>query len=336
MSQTQLKENDSILSFVYPNDNDKFSKMQPIDQKELVRRITCYPWTLRKSLNLNPNHTFGLEIEFDNAQYSNIKKFVNQNPDFKKWKLSKDITVMDGGELITPIMYDSADTWQKVKTSCKRIDKNASITSDCGGHLHIGAQILGNDLDSWLVFANTYAINENLLFKFGYGDFLYPREEIEDWALPKARNWIKKLDKLHEYDINTAKLIKKLRHDRYDAVNLTNINLDNIAKLREGNTIEFRSPNGTLNPIIWQNNVNTYVHLLDYCANAEYDSKRFKKTRKDAKYYASNLVYYDEVFLDQALRFADSIFDTNLDKIYFLKQYLGNYEVEDDKKLVLR
>ena len=43
---------------------------------------------------------------------------------------------------------------------------------------------------------------------------------------------------------------------------------------------------------------------------------------------------YDEIFLDQALEFADLIFTNNLDKIYFLKQYLKGFELANEKKKI--
>lgn len=336
MSNKFREANDSILDFIYPSQNDKLAKMDERDRLELVRRLVCYPLTLRSDLNLSSLHTFGLELEFDKANLEAIKRYMKKNPGFDRWHFDRDITVENGGEYVTPILYDCPETWKNLKKACKGINRNAKITGDCGGHIHMGAQILGDNVDNWLVFANMYATNENILFKFGYGDFLVPREEIEYWALPKAKNWINKLGKIDENSITAVELIKKLRHDRYDAVNLTNIDLDNISKLRKGSTIEFRSPNGTLNPVVWQNNVNTFAHLLEYSKNTEFDSNRFKKARKKAKYFASNLYYYDEMFLEQALRFADMIFDNNLDKIYFLRQYLGNYDVERDKSLILR
>jgi len=43
--------------------------------------------------------------------------------------------------------------------------------------------------------------------------------------------------------------------------------------------------------------------------------------------YFNDIDCYSEIFLDQALELSDMIFDTNLDKIYFLRQYLKSYEV---------
>ena len=41
----------------------------------------------------------------------------------------------------------------------------------------------------------------------------------------------------------------------------------------------------------------------------------------------NNLNSYSDIYLKQALEFSDLIFARNIDKIYFLKQYLKNNEV---------
>ena len=44
-------------------------------------------------------------------------------------------------------------------------------------------------------------------------------------------------------------------------------------------TIEFRCPNGTLNEVIWQNNLNLFVHLLLYAKSNDFDEYRVEKRK---------------------------------------------------------
>ena len=44
-----------------------------------------------------------------------------------------------------------------------------------------------------------------------------------------------------------------------------------------------------------------------------------------------NLNLYDEIYIDQALELSDMIFDNNLDKIYFLKQYFKSFDINNKK-----
>ena len=48
---------------------------------------------------------------------------------------------------------------------------------------------------------------------------------------------------------------------------------------------------------------------------------RYKHNKKNYQIYS-----YNQIYLEQALELCDMIFDNNLDKIYFLRQYLKSFE----------
>ena len=119
---------------------------------------------------------------------------------------------------------------------------------------------------------------------------------------------------------DTEQLLELLSDKRYIAVNFDNV--QNTKKFKQDNTIEFRCPNGTLEPAIWQNNVNLCIKLLQYSCNSQYNddliNKRFSDGLTDKEL---NLNLY------------------NVDKIYFLKQYLKSLdtprkEFQKAKKMV--
>ena len=95
------------------------------------------------------------------------------------------------------------------------------------------------------------------------------------------------------------------------------------------NTIEFRSANGTLNHIIWQNNINFYEHFLRYSTNPNFDFDRINYRMKNQEF---SLEYFNIINIEEALELADLIFDNNLDKINFLRQYLKNFKTIDEFK----
>ncbi len=129
------------------------------------------------------------------------------------------------------------------------------------------------------------------------------------------------------------KLIDILAVDRYQGVNFQEVY--DLRTIKEGNTIEFRTPNGTFSPVIWQNNVNLLIKLLNYVSSSRYDDDIVSKRMKlNGKKYYNNLELYRETFLDQALELCDMVFDNNLDKGYFLRQYLKNFQVyADDEEI---
>ena len=84
-----------------------------------------------------------------------------------------------------------------------------------------------------------------------------------------------------------------------------------------------------MDPIIWQNNLNTLVNFLLYTKYSKFDLDTIIKRRNETEY---RFELYDEIYLDQALEFCDLIFDNNYDKVYFLKQYLKGFEFQNYKK----
>jgi hypothetical protein len=97
----------------------------------------------------------------------------------------------------------------------------------------------------------------------------------------------------------------------------------------KGCTVELRVPNGTFNEIIWQNNINFFIKMMLYCKSDRYDQDIIDRRMIKVLDKFSNLSSYSLVYLEQALEFVDMIFDNNLDKIYFLKQYIKDLEEKE-------
>ena len=137
------------------------------------------------------------------------------------------------------------------------------------------------------------------------------------------------------YDENQNKKLKKIIHSllvnvpRYSGINFQNVYYNNIDKCISGNTIEFRSANGTMNPIIWQNNLNFIVNFLLYAKGSKFDTKMILKRYIETEY---KFELYDEIYLSQALELCDLIFNNNYDKVCFLKQYLKGFEFQNYRK----
>lgn len=98
-----------------------------------------------------------------------------------------------------------------------------------------------------------------------------------------------------------------------------------LKKNLPGNAIEFRCSNGTLNPTIWQNNINFFIHLLLKCRQKEnFDMIEQYLYQYNAREY--RLKKYNKIKLDKAFILSDFLFDEELDKKNFIKQY-----IKDDK-----
>ena len=103
----------------------------------------------RDKLDINPNTTIGIEIEFQKAFVNLINMKLKRKVD-TDWIAKYDATVSScammvlyGGEINSPILRNNEKSWKELKTVCEILDKkNAQITEKCGGHIHIGADYL--------------------------------------------------------------------------------------------------------------------------------------------------------------------------------------------------
>ena len=319
------------------NSNNKLSQLRGIEIQELLSYLNNYDISYRDNLGFSSKDTFGIEIEYEKINKLKHKKIeeLEYLGEFPSWKFGFDSSLFNGMEVDSPILSDNKQSWQSLKDVCNHLKKFSIIWYNCGGHVHIGVTSLGDKLDDWLNFLRLWQAYENIIFRFSYGEYLTPRPRIIRFACPISSDIEKLLeeDKVKSYVDPYSIIWSPLFEMQKDNA----VNLDHIEDLKNnkyGNTIEFRCPNGTLNPIIWQNNVNLFMHLIMYSRSNNYDKDMVDKRRVEnyLKYF-KNLSYmelvklYNEIYLEQALELSDLLFDNNLDKFNFLKQYLKSFEV---------
>ena len=316
-----------IFKYLKPNENEKLSLMKGYDLQDLIILIDNYYIDLRDYLGLENDTTFGLEIEFENVVSDRIYDDLKNSFHSNNWEISDDNSLNNGAEINSPVLKDIKSDWQNVVKACLIATRNAYLGLNSGGHIHVGTQILGDKMASWLNFVKLWSVYENIIFRFLYGEFLTNRPNILDYAAPLAECFWNDYKKFKDQN-DLESFLFAIDHDRYQAVNFGNIDIDSLTSFKQYNTIEFRCPNGTLNPIIWQNNVNFLVKLLMYSKSNNYcdDIVENRHQINEDNYY--KLKWYNEIYLEQSLELCDMIFSNNLDKINFLKQYLKSFMIK--------
>ena len=304
------------------NVNDKFSKLRGLDLQELLVQIEKFDLEYRDTLSLPSNVTFGTEIEYEKIDYHIVDKFIDEN--YSSWYSDTDGSLNSGGEISSPILRDNLKSWNQIKSICDFL-KNEKANADdmAGGHIHIGANVIGSDVEKWKKFIKAYIVYESIIFRFAYGDKVKSRKKLKRYAPPIADRLYKQLDKLNcARDVDDIKNILYYS-DRYQAINFSNISFSSLDSFEEDNTIEFRVPNGTIEEVIWQNNINAITKLMlapsKNLMDIDYLEYKIKEDGVLPEYR------YNIVDLQNALEFVDMIFDNNLDKIYFLKQYIKGF-----------
>ena len=102
----------------------------------------------------------------------------------------------------------------------------------------------------------------------------------------------------------------------------------NPSSMQKDNTIEFRGANSSDKAIIWQNNVNAVTKLMLAASKDLIDEEKLDYRLVEEPASSNNFF--------NSLELIDTIFDNNLDKIYFLKQYTKTFNFQPAKKLVKR
>ena len=305
-------------SFITSEKNDDFILLRGRDLQDLLVEVENYFLEYREKINLPSNVTFGVEIEYEGVSRVKTNKFIDKN--LKDWISKDDGSLRSGGEVTSPIMKDQVKYWRELKKVCEYLSKKGADTShNAGGHIHIGASILGEDVEAWKYFLKLYTAYENVLFRFIYGDKISGRSGLVKYAPPTADFIYRLMPVINkaksEHDIKNVLQIK-----RYIA-----LNFDNVGSKK--NTFEFRSPNASTNAVIWQNNINAVSKMLVSSKDKVLDEE-FLDYKLEHEYfpYSENDYLYDVVNLKNVLEFVDLVFDNNLDKIYFLRQYLKNFQ----------
>lgn len=305
---------DDIFKYLNPNGNDKLSFYRGIDLHDLINLINNFSFPMRDSIGVPAKNTIGLEIE---CEYANSSLIFDEL--CKSWEMVPDGTLTDGVEINSPILTDEKKCWQELKMVCELLSKYSKIGENCSGHIHIGKQAYADDRDTILKFISLWTLYEPIILRFSNGEFLSSRPGLYEYACPVSYLWIYILHLSINNHLEKDEIIKELSTTRYYAVN--------FKSYYSLNTIEFRCPNGSFNPVIWQNNVNLFMKFLLALnrINVDYDLV----LRKISEISHGRITDFNKIYLEDSLEFVDLIFDNNLDKIYFLKQYLKSLETSD-------
>lgn len=326
-----VDKNDLINRFINPYNNDMFSKLKGGELLDLLYYINNYDLSFRKNLGLDKGDTFGTELEFkinNMNDLNRIKNYVKKEYGDNEWgNVVADDCLRKIYEISSPVLRDSSIHWDDLINVCSILNKNSIINNNCGGHIHVGSQLLGNNVKVWLNFILLWSVYENIIFRFGFGNYLTSRSAILEFAKPVSDFFLEDYSNFSESnDYDLSFLMLSLSY----SVNMA-VNFHKVISGEEAldNTIEIRCFNAPkdMDPVIWQNNINFLLKFMKMCRKMDIDIDLVRKRRKINSSIYGSLEYYNEIYLEQVLEFVDLIFDNNMDKVYFIRQYLKSYEI---------
>jgi len=279
---------------------------------------------LKKKLELKKGTTFGVEIEAEDIDPNKIIK-MSKNSTLNNWQFKDDRSLKYGCsiELASPIFEDTKESYLDIKKACKLLkQENANVSENSSLQIHFGIQIFNNNFVNLEEFYKLWTIFEHIIYRYSYGENKKARKEILEYARPISIYLKNKLEETKNKDmLNLSRIIGA---EKKNAISFRYKEEENQIKI---NTIEIRTINGTLDHILIQNYIYFFYKLINYVTLSKYEKdkieylfKNFDKTKSFSE--------YSNIFFDDAVLLTELIFDSEIDKSIFLKNYLG----EDIKK----
>lgn len=284
-----------------------------------------------KLLNLSNDITFGIEIEFEKVKLkdveSKLEKSKLQGLLSNGWILKQDDSLIKykdsigiGGELTSPILTDTIKSYKEIRNACHIIKSIGGIsTTDCGGHIHIGSNILKDNPKYYIRLMKLWFLFEDEIARFSIGENLEKRINMDFYA--KSNYEVFSNAYLYE-NLNYLELLKYIIDDKKHGISFFYLDEN-----KPFHTIEIRCPNGTVNENIWKNNINFFIKLLLSCSNntknwdeIDYLYKNANKIKKDK--------YNIDINVEKANYLKNFIFDNEFDKENFMLQYKKDSKIK--------
>ncbi len=275
----------------------------------------------RETLNLPRDITFGVEIEYENVLNQLISTLLSMeeeyNPRFYDWINKREIDLSErnsdnrlmNGEINSPVSIDNIRAWKNLRTALNILDRSGAIvTNQCGGHVNIGAHVLGGNTTYWRNFLLLWVLYEKEIYKFSTGEFSQIRvrgDGVIDSISPILKDNLTLILEGEKNNIPPHDYLKMIGFsllDKNHDIGLTNFI---STKFEVDNRIEFRIPNGTLKEEIWQNYINFFAKFLLAC-----------KKELDLDKIVYKILHNDH----NSVELADYVFGDNIDKDNFLIQ----------------
>lgn len=298
------------------------------------------------NIGMGDKYNFGVELEFSYAElmsvYQNlinnflpvlyVKNHKTRYSEFDKWFLDADVSVTKiagklimGGELSSRILSDDAASWDELEKICTILGNvGAEATDVCATHITVDIKRYLNKptfFETLIKIIILYEIEMNIFFM---GDKYLVRKSKNEFSRNMSIELIKLIDNI---DFTKDDFLKQIQV------------LGRVFKLSNGisffklymqGLIEFKYPNGSLNPKTVQNYVNFVLKLIDAIGNDKFDIEfldySLLKEKLNPIFQFRNLYYVDE--FERFLNIVDVISFDDTDKESFCKQY---HKVIDSK-----
>lgn len=264
------------------------------------------PLEYREKLTIPSSVNFGLELELDKINPNKVYRLIRNNFG-TEWSVKTDdsLTKDKNAEIVSPVLQNQKETWILLRKMGELLEKLNPSYEKCSFQINFDGTFLPS-IEDRTRFLKLYAMYEDIIYRFSKGEDDNYRESLETYAAPIA---LALKSSLALGDENPVDMFTN--NKRYGIV----------FKLSDKDLIEFRTPNMTSNPILWQNYITTFYYLLEFTASRKYCKKEVDRYI-EASFKMYPLENYELEKREKALQFTRKIFPHSIDQISFMHQYL--------------
>ena len=273
----------------------------------LESQLINSPMDFRSKLTLPHRVNFGLELELDKVDSSEVRNLVSRNigGDFSV-KNDKSLTTGMNAEINTPVLRNSKATWELLKKMGELLKKINASYDRCSFQVNFDGSLLPS-VEDRVRFLKLYSMYEDIVYRFSKGEDSFYRDSLEEYASPI---------------ILTLKGVLSINNDAVVDMFSNQKRYGICFKTKNCDLIEFRTPNMTDNVCLWQNYVTFFYYLLMLAGSG-------KINMREVDEYISNysriyiLENYEKEKEEKALQLSKKLFCNSIDRINFMHQYLG-------------
>ena len=234
-------------------------------------------------MNLPEDITIGVEIECVGATLNQFLGLYNELKDMYEidyldgFNMETDASVYErvgkervkrmGFEIQTPILGDDEESWKRLKDACAFLNLlGMRGNHTCGGHIHIGSEVLGYDKQAWINFRDICREAQPLLYIICNRRGELPREGVNYFAKPVK--WSNNVSNISDVTINNLIDLREFIASyvvnygvysigsKYQAINFKHLTF------LDTNTIERRDGNATTKYEILRENILLFARIM--------------------------------------------------------------------------
>ena len=233
----------------------------------------------QNNLGMEKNLKFGLEIEMEDIKRKNL---VNQIDD-SVWNLHGDssLKMFKNAEVSSKPFYDKKWSYDQIKKICNKLKElNVNVDRNASLQIHYDIEILNDSVDNLICFYKLWSIYENIIYHYSYGETTRIRNTIYKYSNMVTNLFYKANNKgiiENKYDIlfEEGKIVKDLLNYSKIVGSLKlygfSFRYNQIFSIQSLKTIEIRTMNATLDPLLIQNYLKFFYMLLNSCNRVDKD-----------------------------------------------------------------